>query len=243
MRKLSLILLVILVSSNAFSQVKKPHNLPAFDYKQLHWGFTVGLNSMDFAFKRNPAAADYMHADVSTLQQGFQVNIVSDLRLSDYWNLRFLPGINLGARKVIYFAEAEGYESNDAYEFDAINSGFLDFPLLLKYRSKRVNNYRPYLIGGVSYRIDMTAKDEFDLDVLEGPRMLLKTSNYYIELGFGVDTYSQYFKFAPEIKLCIGLNDVLRHSKPEHYYPNEHQYVESLDALRSFIVMVNFHFE
>ena len=133
MQRVTIIVLVLLLSvSSIYSQEKRPRNLPAFDYKTLHWGFTVGLNSMDFAIRRNLAAANYLHADVIGFQPaGFQVNIVSDLRLSDYWNLRFLPGINLGSRQFVYFEQ-------DTWELDrkmTIGSSFLDFPLLLKYRS------------------------------------------------------------------------------------------------------------
>jgi len=33
---------------NYFSQVKKPMNDPGFDDKLIHFGFSVGLNTMDY---------------------------------------------------------------------------------------------------------------------------------------------------------------------------------------------------
>lgn len=244
MRRITFILILVVSASVLYGQEKRPRNLPAFDYKKLHWGFTVGLNSMDYAIKRNPAATDYLHADVIGFQPaGFQVNIVSDLRLSDDWNLRFLPGINLGSRDVVYFDpgtwELAPYEiSGTDYRKMTLGSSYLDFPLLLKYRSERVNNYRPYVIGGLSYRLDMSAKSSYDP---EGDDMILvKPSDFYLEVGFGIDQYLQYFKYSTEIKLAMGLRNII---VPGEYRDNRREYVDSIDGIRSFLVMLNFHFE
>lgn len=244
MRRITIIFILLVSASVLFAQEKHPRNLPAFDYKKLHWGFTVGLNSMDYAIKRNTDATDYLYADVIGFQPaGFQVNIVSDLRLSDYWNLRFLPGINLGSRDVVYFDpdtwEVTSYNiSGNEYQKMTIGSSYLDFPLLLKYRSERVNNYRPYMIGGISYRLDMSAKSSFDP---EGDDMILvKNSDFYLEVGFGIDQYLQYFKYSTEIKLAMGLRNIL---VPESYRDDAFEYVNSIDGIRSFIIMLNFHFE
>ncbi len=244
MQRITFIFILLVSASVLSAQEKRPRNLPAFDYKKLHWGFTVGLNSMDYAIKRNTGANDYLHADVIGFQPaGFQVNIVSDLRLSDYWNLRFLPGINLGSRDMVYFDpdtwEVATYDiSGNAYQKMTIGSSYLDFPLLLKYRSERVNNYRPYVIGGISYRLDMSAKSSFDP---EGDDMILvKNSDFYLEVGFGIDQYLQYFKYSTEIKLAMGLRNIL---VPESYRDDAFAYVNSIDGIRSFIIMLNFHFE
>jgi hypothetical protein len=236
MRYKAAILFLFLIPGMLQGQEKKPQNLPAFDYKTLHWGFTVGLNYLDFAVQRKDAP-NYVYADVMGFQPaGFQVNVVSDLRLTDYWTLRFLPGINLGSRRFVYY-DVSGSVATEDYSMTAISS-FLDFPLLLKYRSERVNNYRPYVVGGLSFRYDMSARREFDLD--DDDRIRLKPADLYVELGFGVDNYLQFFKYSTELKLAIGLRNMLVTDDP---FPGAEQYVESLSAMRSYMVMLNFHFE
>lgn len=231
MRKILAILLLFITSLNSLAQVDKPRNLPAFDYKTLHWGFTVGLNSMDFALERNISE---VYADVVGFQPaGFQVNIVSDLRLNENLNLRFLPGINLGSRKFVYYDPVSLALVNSM----TIGSSYLDFPVLLKYRSERVNNYRPYVIGGFSFRYDMSARKEYAPD--QDDRLLLKKANPFLEFGFGIDTYLQFFKFSTEIKVAIGLRNMLN----DMPFPGEEQYVESLSSLRPFMLMLNWHFE
>ncbi|MCF8225194.1 MAG: PorT family protein [Bacteroidales bacterium] len=250
MKRILSIIIVLSIGANlTYAQRDKPRNLSSFDYKRLHWGFTVGLNSMDYSIIRNPDAAGYLYPDVRGFQPaGFQVNIVSDLRLSDFWNLRFLPGINLGSRQFVYFDPYSDNLSDPYPETDyleevhtmTIGSSFLDFPLLLKYRSERVNNYRPYVIGGLSYRHDMSARKDYNSEDQEDDRILVKKGNLYIELGFGVDSYLKYFKFSTEIKLAVGLRNMMVNDFP---FSGQEYYANSISDLRSFLVMLNFHFE
>jgi hypothetical protein len=197
---------------------------------------------MDYSIRRSDPTTTqgYLYADVIGFQpSGFQVNIVSDLRLSDYWNLRFLPGINLGSRQFVFFEplNTPGVEWPVDRKM-TIGSSFLDFPLLLKYRSERVNNYRPYVVGGVSYRIDMSAQRDYSDD--KNNRILVKKSDVYLEVGFGIDHYLQYFKYSTELKLAMGLRNMMVTDNP---FEREPYYANSILGLRSFLVMLNFHFE
>lgn len=212
------------------SQTKKVQNDPGYDFKWIHFGFTVGLNTMDFGIRR--PLDPYVFADVSKISPGFQVSIVSDLRLAEYFSLRFLPGITFGQR-TLYF-----YKSDTVLDRKMqIESNFLDFPLLVKYKAKRVNNYSPYFIAGGTIRHDLAARKEYEED--SDIYVRLKPFDVYFEIGFGIDYYLQYFKFSTELKLSAGLRNVLV-DDPAVGFP---QYVNSIDRLNSYVVMLCFHFE
>ena len=243
MKKAPLVILFLLISFSAISQEKRPRNLPAFDLKRLHFGFTVGFNAMDLGFIRNYQAEDFIYADVSHIMPGFQVTIVSDLRLNNNWNLRFLPGISFGSREIYYYdfdyetGPGDPVQLIGANNPVALGPSFLEFPLLFKYRAHRVNNYRPYLVGGLSFRYDMSAKKEYDGESNDFLRF--KPADFYLEFGFGVDTYLKYFKFAPELKLAVGLRNIIENEGRPPY----EQFALSIDRAMSYIVMLNFHFE
>ena len=237
---LTIVLLGILLQVSA--QVDRPKNLPAFDFKRLHFGFTVGFNTMDMAFKRNYEDEDFVYADISRVLPGFQVSIVSDLRLNENWNLRFLPGISFGSRDIDFYeygtaGQGQMVSIPDADNPVALGPSFLDFPLQFKYRSDRETNYRPYLVGGLAFRYDMSAKKEYDSESREF--LKFKPADLYVEFGFGVDTYLRYFKFAPEIKIAVGLLNVIDNQGRPPYT----QFATSIERASSFIVMLNFHFE
>ncbi len=228
MKKL-FVLIALFIPFLASAQVKRPRNLSGYDFKQLHFGFTVGLNTMDLGIKRS--LNNDLRADEVRIQPGFQVSIVSDLRLTDKLNLRFLPGISFGQRTLSFY-KADSLVSNMN-----ISSDYLVFPLLLKYRADRLNNIRPYLIGGLNFSYDMEAKKGYDEN--SNVYVRLKPSDLYIEFGFGMDYYLTYFKFSTELKLGIGMLNVLA-PRPEQGHP---QYVQAIDRLNSYIVMLCFHFE
>lgn len=218
-----------------YAQIKKPYNDLGYDYKQLHFGFTVGFNTMDMGIMRN--LSDSLFADLTRVDPGFQVTIVSDLRLGNNFNLRFLPGISFGQRRISYYKVDSLLNNKGIVRTIKVESSFLEFPLQLKYRAIRLNNYRPYLIGGLNFRYDMASRKEYNEE--ENIYVRLKPADLYIEGGFGIDYYLPYFKFAPEIKVGMGLMNV-RAKNPSDFAP---QYVRSMDKIRSYIVMLNFHFE
>ena len=244
MRKPILIISLLLFTLTVFAQTERPRNLTSFDSKRIHFGFTVGVNLMDMGFTRNYQAEDFLYADLNQLQPGFQVSIVSDLRLSENWNLRFLPGISFGSREIWYYEYDAGIVG-DPREIPHVSNpvplgpAFLDFPLHFKYRSKRVNNYRPYVVGGLNFRYDMSAKKPGIYDSDSDEYLKFKRGDLYFEFGFGIDNYLKYFKFAPEIKGAVGLMNMI---DPNGRNPHT-EFATSISYARSYIIMLNFHFE
>jgi hypothetical protein len=236
LRKTFIIILLFLLALQVTGQVKRVQNDPGYDYKWIHFGFMVGLNTMDFGFKRPALGPDtLLFADVSKPNPGFQVSIVSDLRLGDHFSLRFLPGITFGSRS-LYFYDVSG-DTVNLISKQSLESNYLDFPLMLKYKSKRVNNYRPYIIGGVNMRYDMAARKDYDED---GPWVRLTPMDFFAEIGFGIDFFLQYFKFSPELKVSVGFRDVLVHDPAGG---QNNWYVNSINGLNSYLVMLCFYFE
>jgi hypothetical protein len=233
LRKTAIIFLVHLLFCSAYSQKLKVQNDPTFDDRALHFGFTLGLNTMSFGVKQSKLAADSgFYSNVSVLSPGFNVGMVSDLRLAEYLNLRFLPGLTFGQRTIVIYQNQVAVEKNQV-----ISSSFIDLPLLLKYKARRLNNYRPYLIAGTSTRIDVGAMKAFDEDKKNYIR--LKRLDFYYEIGFGVDLYNTYFKLSPEIKFSVGTRDMLVHDTPKKHP----EYVEAIQRLTSTLLILSFHFE
>lgn len=233
-RYLFILLLLLLCPAILFAQRKKVRHDPVYDKKPVHFGFTVGLNTMDFnvTLSGDSYANDTLYADVSRLSPGFNVGIVSNFKLNEYFDFRFLPGITFGQRNISY------HKNNILFNDDnRIESSFLEFPMIIKYKSRRINNFRPYLVGGANYRIDLAARKEYD--DMDKVYLRLKRSDIYYEVGFGIDFYNKYFKFSTELKLAVGMLDVLVHD-PATSKPH---FVTAIDKLQSNLWLISFHFE
>jgi hypothetical protein len=177
---------------------------------------------------------DGYYPEVSLLNPGINIQIVTNLRPAKYFDLRFLPGVSFGQRNVRYF----DYETLEIInERQRIESSFLEFPLLLKYKGDRLNNIRPYIIGGLNYRYDLAGKKEYDD---EKPVYLrLKRSDMYYEFGAGLDFYLPYFKLSIEVKMSNGMRDIIVHEPA----PGGMQYANAIERLQSQIWIIAFHFE
>ncbi len=224
------------------AQKPKVMNDPTHDDKRLHFGFSLGLNTMDYTIRQSRFAEDNgIFVDVAELQPGFHVHAVSNLRIAEYFDLRFLPGISFGDR-YLHFIDEEGeliYDDKKPYK---VESSYLEFPLLVKYKSKRINNYRPFLISGINTRIDLATKREYD------PRdqlIMIKPVDYFYELGVGCDFYLLYFKFSIELKYSMGMKNIFSPESPSGNPPPQEiaQYSSVIDRINSSMFMVSFHFE
>jgi len=224
----------MLIPVVATAQKAKPKNDSNYDERLLHFGFSMGLNTMDFNVKMNPNDPNNWTAEVVSLKPGINIQIVTDYRPTTYLDVRFLPGVSFGQRNLNFYDE-NGDLVNDKQQLE---SSFLEFPLLLKAKGMRLNNSRPYLIGGVNFRYDLAAKKEYDEE--SDVYIRLRKADLYYEVGAGIDFYLPYFKLTIEAKMSNGLRDVLVHDEPHPYHP---EYVNSIESLKSQMWVLSFHFE
>lgn len=221
---------------DSFSQKQKPKNDSWYDDKLLHFGFSLGLNLMDFDITPSQAflEQDGYYPEVSLLNPGINIQVVTNYRPAKYFDLRFLPGVSFGQRNVRYYDFNTQAIINEGQR---IESSFLEFPLLLKYKGARLNNVRPYIIGGFNYRYDLAGKKEYDEEKQVFIR--LKRSDLYYELGAGLDFYLPYFKLSVELKTSRGIRDIIVHG----IAPSYPQYTNAIEKMQSRIWVLAFHFE
>lgn len=207
--KIILTLLLSFFSVILVAQPPKVRNLQRFDTKLIHFGFSLGINSGGFALQRkayNLNSDSLASIDVVN-QSGFNLGIVSDLHLGPYFNLRFLPTLVFGQRNVNFnFISGNGTKVS---ELRQVESTYLDFPLLLKYRSARLNNFAAYFIAGGKYSIDLASNEDVKTEDIEEPIIKLKRNTYAAEVGIGTDFFLPYFKLGLEIKMSYSLDDAL----------------------------------
>ena len=229
--KRTAIFLFLLIPVVLTAQKAKPKNDSNYDERLLHFGFSMGANTMDFNIKMNSESA--LQAEVVSLKPGLNIQIVTDYRPATYLDIRFLPGVSFGQRNINF------YDTTGTLwgETQILESSFLEFPLLIKYKGMRLNNSRPYVIGGVNFRYDLAGKKEYDDS--RNVSMRLKRADLYYEIGAGIDFYLPYFKLTIEAKMSNGLFDVLVHD-PDDRNP---QYVTSIQSMRSQMWVLSFHFE
>lgn len=204
-------------------------NLENFDKQRVHWGYFLGFNSFDFKIDYiNPPARDIVVNGTT----GFNVGLVGNLRLHEYFDLRFEPGLYYSQRNLTYSGFTRTIDA-----LREVRSTYISFPLLLKFSSKRVGNVRPYLVGGVNTTLNLSSNSK-SLDDNYQQRFRVKqwTNNY--EIGFGIDLYLEYFKFSPSIRGIFGMGDeLIRDNNPDSPWTGN----ISGFRTRGFVVNFTFH--
>ena len=132
MRRLTFILfitfLVTILPMEIFARkYPKLQNLPRYDSKKIHFGFTLGINNMDFKIKQvaNINDFDSLYVLEAQKQKGFNLGIVSNLRLGNVFDLRFLPRL-VFAERIIEYSFRDG-DRKIYTQTKPIESTFVDF--------------------------------------------------------------------------------------------------------------------
>lgn len=205
-------------------------NLENFQKQRVYYGYFLGFNSFDFKIDYKSVGPDILVKKTT----GFNVGIVGDLKLQEYINLRFEPGLYYTKRDLYFPASDEITTPADALR--AVNSTYVHFPLLLKFSSLRTGNIRPYLVGGVSATLNLSSNSKSIDDNYEQKfRVKPWTTNY--EIGFGIDIFSDYFIFSPSIRGVFGLGDeLIRDNNPNSPWTGD------IQSLKTRAVLINFTF-
>jgi hypothetical protein len=232
-QKYTLLFLLIMLTSRLLHSQVKIENLPKYDRKLFHFGFTIGFNQMDFAIKRlqNPYYVDTLLTLNSKPEGGFQIGIVSNMRLHDNFDLRFIPTLAFGDRVLNYSLRTQ--DTTVLSKSKRVESTFIEFPVFFKFKSNRLTNFRAYILAGGKYSLDLASQQEkgsYNEYVVK-----LRRHDFSGEFGVGFDFYLQYFKFAVELKTSYGFKDLL--------YREDNVYTNSIERLNSKMFWLSFTFE
>ncbi len=235
----------------SYAQVSKVLNLPVYNRQPYHFGFILAVNQMLFTVKpldnlqnikfttdQSPdiyADSLFVYEITSTPTPGFTIGILGNLLVGRYSDLRFVPSLSFGERLLNYSILT--YKNDSSYIVNtqkSVTSTYVEFPLIFKYRSKRLNNVSAYVLGGIKYSIDLASRKKTG-DNTSDVTIKLKRHDIYAQVGVGFDFYTTYFKFGTEVKMGYGLNNIL--------IREDNIYTGSIKSLHSKIFTLSFTFE
>jgi hypothetical protein len=220
-------------SAQLFSKEKVLNDENA-DKAFLSYGYFLGFNSYGFNF-------DYVtnQADIQVSKSiGFNVGLVGNMRINDFLDLRLEPGLCITTRLLEYdesYFDGIEYVPSDLER--EVKSTYIHVPLLLKVSTKRLNNFKPFVIGGVSTALNLSSNQDNPDDNSAG-KFRTKKNMYFYEFGFGIDFYLYYFKFTPSIRGVFAINDELvRDADPNSPWTG------NVESLKTRGIFINFTFQ
>lgn len=178
------------------------HNYRNKQHKNYYFGISFGLHksnlkllhSDDFQSQRKISLIE------SYSSPGYDIKVIGNLKIGDYWDLRLLPGFSFGQMQMMY-QNATLTENEPPLKLDYV---YGELPFHVRYKSHPYRDMRVYVFGGFKYAFDISSKSR-----AVNTDFNMSASDYSIEGGIGMQFFFPYFILSPEIKLTKGISNIL----------------------------------
>ncbi len=207
------------------------YNFLDFNQKPYYFGITLAYNSSNFKVyqSREFILNDSINTVESVTGPGFNLGIVTNLKIGENFDVRFLPTLSFGERNINY----------NPTRFDRrpfarrVESVFVEMPFHARYKSAPFHDMRLFVIAGIKYSFDVASDSRS-----RNAETLVKIApnDFAYEVGAGVQMFLPYFIFSPEIKFSHGLNNIL-------IFDKELEESSVIDKVLSRTFTLSFHFE
>ena len=232
-------------SFRTFGQLRNYENLTHFDDRKIHFGFYLGLNTMDYRLTNynsvadNPIFKNNQNQDIlkqtlkfygsrpslgvknGTPMPGFTVGGVINLRVGRDFDLRFTPGMSLGNKRLKYVGVPVNPQAGGTITSGSDTLIYLSTPsayidLPLGFRYK---GFRHHNLRPYIYS-GVAYRIDLENKRISESVVHLNRTGQYAEVALGLDSYLEYFRFTAEFRFSYGLTNLIRHdiTTPIPYY-------------------------
>ena len=155
--------------------------------------------------------------------------------MGKYTDLRLIPTLTFGER--IFNFNILRYRNGEPLFVEvkkSVTSTIVEIPFEVRYKSKRLNNFRMYVLSGIKYSLDLASQKKGESNS-NTSNVKLYRNDFSLEVGAGAEFYTEYFKFGVEAKMGYGFRNLR--------IPEDNIYSGSLESIRSKVFLLSFTFE
>ncbi|MDO5074561.1 MAG: porin family protein [Bacteroidales bacterium] len=223
--------LCVLLPSGAQRRVLQ--HRPYVDVRRFHYGFQLGFHdqALKLINRGNIGPEGQQWVSENDFQNfGFSVGVLAAWRLSPYMQLRLSPTLHFGSKHFTLREQSSGQQLTQE-----LRSSYIALPLHLKVNAPRFNNYRPYVLTGMSLMVDLNT----------GKGLPLRTHAFQptLDIGLGCEFYLPYFKACPELRFSFGFLDAFMHERPDLTEPSQLIHTQSIGRATPSMVTLLLHIE
>jgi hypothetical protein len=196
--------------------------------KPYYFGITLAYNTSNYYVHRARefVTSDSISSIVSPRGPGFNLGIITNLKLGQFFDVRFLPTLSFADRRLQYMENGRVVDKR-------IEAVFLEAPFQIRYKSAPYRDVRAFVLAGVKYNFDLAGNSRTRQ---VSNLVKVSTHDFLLEWGFGFQVYFPYFIFSPEIKFSYGLNNSL-------FYDRDLIYSTLLEKVYARCITISFNFE
>ncbi len=188
-------------------KAQKEVNRPDHDDLPYYFGLTFGYANMDLHTEKDPRFLQY--DSILSVEPGssggFSAGLLSTLKLNNRFELRLAPQLLIGGAKTFTYTLKYPNALETSVEKKTLTSTIFSLPVQFKFNSDRIDNFRVYMLGGLTYDIDLASNsNERNAEDL----IKLKKFDYAVEGGVGFNFFLKFVTLSPELKFHDGLANI-----------------------------------
>jgi hypothetical protein len=201
------------------------YNYLDFQGKAYYFGMAFGTNFSGYRINQSTffIGNDSIRIAEGKRKGGFNIHMIANLKMGEYFDFRFLPGFAFSYRSFLF----------NGLEEKQVESVFFEMPFSLRYKSQPYKDKRVFVTGGLKYNYDIASSSK----TRQAPTLIkISPHDFQWEVGFGMQFFYPFFIFSPEVKYSRGLGNILIYNKDLNQS-------KVLENVTSQIFTLSFNFE
>lgn len=222
--------MLLLLTAPVMAQIggKDNYNFRDFNRKSYYFGINIGFNSSGYKLQQSGFFInnDSIKVTEGKSEVGVNMHMVTNLKLGEYFDFRFLPGFSFAQRGLEFTSVSDSKVIERKIE-----SVFFELPFHIRFKSEPYKDKRMFVVAGLKYSYDVQTNSKSRKSLIR-----IAPHDFQYEVGVGMQMFYPYFIFSPEIKFSRGLGNILIYDKSQ----NEARVLENVV---SQIFTISFNFE
>ncbi len=216
-------------------RAQKEQNRPDHDNLPYYFGLTFGYSNMNLHTTKDARFLQY--DSVLSVEPGssggFAAGLLATVHLTNRFEFRAAPQLMVGGAKYFTYVLKYPNANETAIEKKTLPSTIFTLPLQIKFNSDRIDNFRVYMLAGLTADIDLASNsNERNAEDL----IKLKKNDYAIEGGVGFNFFLKFVTLSPEIKIHNGLTNI-------HDRDPDLKFSNVIDQLKSRMIIFSINIE
>lgn len=202
-RKVILSACLLLCTLITYGQLNnKSYNYLDFQKKPYYFGITFGLNNSGYKINHSPSFINNEQIFIAEGASGVgvEVHMVNNLKIGEYFDFRFIPGVSL-VERTFEFEDGLGGINKTKVE-----SVYADAPIQIRYKSAPYKDKRAFVTAGIKYSYDVQSNSKTRQ---ANTQIKITPHDFQAEIGAGFQIFLPYIIVSPEIKFSQGINNIL----------------------------------
>ncbi|MFT7421464.1 MAG: hypothetical protein ACI9QN_002395 [Arcticibacterium sp.] len=197
---------LIFIGFSACSQVSTVIHQVDYDAKLVRFGYFMGISQSSFRIKHSSqfldqSGTDLIDAITSPQKLGLKLGGSMNFNRGDHFDVRLMPTVAIYSRQILVDQDPDKIPSRD--------QAWFELPIMLKYKSLRRGNMRMNVFIGIRPAFETNAVNLAKKASLTR-NARLKTLDFSVDYGAGLELFRRYFKLSPELHFSHGLSNAIK---------------------------------